>query len=145
MDMNPDYYAKEMQVTHNLTYASMKNYRQTLTHYSNLMEMSLTELLQEADKEEEEGIRWKHRTLRQRLITYQNWLLKNYKYSTAKDYLTKLKTFYYDHDIEIGKLPPMNRKRANLSAVSTAGILSVFTTDAPPNLLIHFTLLSVTM
>ena len=115
MDMKPDDYAKEMMLTHNLTYASMKNYRQTLTHYSNLMGMSLTELLAEADKEEEDGIRWKNRTLRKRLIRYQNWLLQNYKYTTAKDYLTKLKTFYYDHDIEIGKLPPLNKKRANLS------------------------------
>ena len=119
MDMKPDTYAKEMMMTHNLTYASMKNYRQTLTHYSNLMKLSLTELLLEAEQEEEDGIRWKHRTLRKRLITYQNWLLENYKYSTAKDYLTKLKTFYYDHDIEIGKLPPLNKKRAKLSTPVT--------------------------
>jgi len=115
MDMKPEDYAKEMMLTHNLTYSSMKSYRQTLTHYSNLMEQSLTELLNEAEKEEETGIRWKHRTLRKRLIRYQNWLLTNYKYSTAKDYLTKIKTWYYDHDIEIGKLPPLNRKSANLS------------------------------
>ena len=115
MDMKPHDYAKQMQQTHNLTEASMKNYRQTLTHYSNLMELSLNELLIEAEKEEEEGIRWKHRTLRRRLIRYQNWLLSNYRYSTAKDYLTKLKTFYYDHEIEIGKLPSMNKKQGNVS------------------------------
>ena len=115
MDMKPDDYAQEMMMTHNLTYESMKTYRQTLTHYSNLMEMSLTELLLEADKEEEEGIRWKHRTLRKRLIHYQNHLLKTYRYNTAKSYMTKLKTWYYDHDIEIGKLPPMNKKQGNVS------------------------------
>ena len=115
MDMKPHDYAQEMMLTHNLTYESMKTYRQTLTHYSNLMSMPLNELLLEAEQEEENGIRWKHRTLRKRLIQYQNYLLKTYRYNTAKSYMTKLKTWYYDHDIEIGKLPPMNKKQGNLS------------------------------
>ena len=115
MDMNPEDYAIEMMQTHNLAYESMKTYRHTLTHYSKLMGMSLTDLLIEAEEEEENGIRWKHRTLRKRLIRYQNYLLKNYRYNTAKAYMTKLKTFYYDHDIEIGKLPPLNKKQAHLS------------------------------
>ena len=113
--MKPHDYAQEMMLTHNLTYESMKTYRQTLTHYSNLMSMPLNELLLEAEQEEENGIRWKHRTLRKRLIQYQNYLLKTYRYNTAKSYMTKLKTWYYDHDIEIGKLPPMNKKQGNLS------------------------------
>ena len=115
MDMKPEDYAKEMMITHNLTYASMKTYKHTLTHYSNLMELSLDELLLEADQEEEQGVRWKRRRLRKRLIHYQNWLIENYNYNTAKAYMTKLKTWYYDHDIEIGKLPPLNKKRANVS------------------------------
>ena len=115
MDMKPHDYATEMMLTHNLTYESMKTYRQTLTHYSNLMSMPLNELLLEAEQEEEDGVRWKHRTLRKRLIQYQNYLLKTYRYNTAKSYMTKLKTWYYDHDIEIGKLPPMNKKQGNVS------------------------------
>ena len=115
MDMKPHDYAQEIMLTHNLTYESMKTYRQTLTHYSNLMSMPLNELLLEAEQEEEDGVRWKHRTLRKRLIQYQNYLLKTYRYNTAKSYMTKLKTWYYDHDIEIGKLPPMNKKQGNVS------------------------------
>lgn len=115
MDMNNQYYADQLALTHNLATTSKRSYKNTLDHYTRLNGMSFTELLAEAEKEEEQGIRWKHRTLKKRLITYQNWLLKNYKYKTVTSYLIKLKTFYYDHDIEIGKLPPLNKKQAKLS------------------------------
>ena len=115
MDMKPEDYAIEIMLNRNLTEASMKTFRHTLNHYSKLNNMSIGELLAEAEEEEEQGIRWKKRKLRTRLIRYQNWLLENYKYNTAKNYMTKLKTFYYDYDIEIGKLPPFNKKQANLS------------------------------
>ena len=115
MDMKPEDYAIEIMLNRNLTVPSMKTFRHTLNHYSKLNNMSIGELLAEAEEEEEQGIRWKKRKLRTRLIRYQNWLLENYKYNTAKNYMTKLKTFYYDYDIEIGKLPPFNKKQANLS------------------------------
>ena len=115
MDMKPEDYAIEIMLNRNLTVSSMKTFRHTLNHYSQLNEMSIGELLKEAEEEEEQGIRWKKRKLRTRLIRYQNWLLENYKYNTAKNYMTKLKTFYYDYDIEIGKLPPFNKKQAHLS------------------------------
>ena len=114
MDMKPEDYAIEIMLNRNLTIETMKTYRHTLNHYSRLNNMSITELLMEAEEEEEQGIRWKKRTLRKRLIQYQKWLLENYKYNTAKNYMTKLKTFYYDNDIEIGKLPPFNKKQAHL-------------------------------
>ena len=114
MDMKPMDYAREIANIRGLAPQSIRTYKQTLERYSEFNEMSLTDLLLEADKEEEEGIRWKHRTLRKRLIKYQNWLVQNYKYKTATTYMTKLKTWYYCYDIEIGKLPPINKKQANL-------------------------------
>ena len=114
MDMKPIDYAMEIASMRGLSQTSIRTYKHTLQHYQDFNEMPLSDLLAEADKEEEEGIRWKHRTLRKRLIRYQNWLLENYKYKTATVYMTKLKTWYYCYDIEIGKLPPINKKQANL-------------------------------
>ena len=119
MDMKPIDYAMEIASMRGLSQTSIRTYKHTLQHYQDFNEMSLSDLLAEADKEEEEGIRWKHRTLRKRLIRYQNWLLENYKYKTATVYMTKLKTFYYCYDIEIGQLPPINKKQANMSTPIT--------------------------
>ena len=112
--MKPKDHAKQITQNHGLTERSYYSYKHTLTHYSELMQMELDDLLLEAEAEEEQGIRWKHRKLKERLTTYQNWLLKQYKYNTVKSYMTKIKTWYYDHDIEIGKLPPLNKKQARI-------------------------------
>ena len=53
-----------------------KTYTKILTildHYSNFQGMSIDELIQEADQEEEQGIRWKRRKLKHRLINYMNY------------------------------------------------------------------------
>ena len=84
-----------------LTHSSRKVYRSALQKYSSLNKMSLEELLEEAEHEEEEGVRWKHRSLKQRLTTYQNHLVREYNYNTAKLYMSKVKVFYKDNDIEI--------------------------------------------
>ena len=114
MDMKPIDYAQEIANIRGLAPRSIRSYKHTLQLYSKFNEKSLGELLKEAETEEEQGIRWKHRTLRKRLIRYQNYLLQNYKYKTVTTYMGKLKTWYYCYDIEIGQLPPINKKQANL-------------------------------
>ena len=98
-----------------LTHSSRKVYKSALFKYSALNGLTLQELLLEAEKEEEAGVRWKHRNLKQRLIEYQNYLIREYNYNTAKLYMSKVKVFYKDNDIEIHQLPPLNRKQAKLS------------------------------
>ena len=112
--MKPIDYAQEIANIRGLNPRSTRTYKHTLQLYAKFNEMPLDELLREAETEEEQGIRWKHRTLRKRLIRYQNWLLQNYKYKTVTTYMGKLKTWYDCYDIEIGKLPPVNKKQANL-------------------------------
>ena len=114
-DMNNKDFIEAIIKQRQLTHSSRKVYRSALTKYSLLNEMSLKELMEEAEKEEEDGIRWKHRKLKERLTTYQNHLLKEYNYNTAKLYMSKVKVFYKDNDIEIHQLPPLNRKQAQLS------------------------------
>jgi integrase len=68
----------------------------------------------EADTEEEQGIRWKRRKLKHRLIHYMNYCKENMEFSAAKSYVTKIKGFYHHHEIEIGNLPKWNLKNAKI-------------------------------
>ena len=113
--MNNTEFIEQIIQTRQLTHSSRKAYRSALTKYSQLNELPLQELLEEAEKEEEDGVRWKHRKLKERLNKYQNYLIKEYNYNTAKLYMSKVKVFYKDNDIEIHQLPPLNRKQAKIS------------------------------
>ena len=115
MNMKTQQILDEFYTEKNLTISSRRLYNNAIKHYEELNQMTLHELLSEADEEEEAGIRWKHRRLRKRLTQYQNWLLQNYNYSTATNYLGRVKTIYYYNQIEIHKLPTINKRQATLS------------------------------
>ena len=87
--------------------------------YEELNEASLDDLIIEAEREEEEGIRWKHRTLKKRLINFRNHLMNTLKESSAKIYLNKIKSIYSHFEIEIGKLPYFKSNNVNKSHVVT--------------------------
>jgi len=91
----------EFIATRGLSKASYKSFKYTLKHYSNFQGCSLQELLDEADYEEEQGIRWKKRKLKQRLTNYMNFCRNTLTINTAKHYLKVVKIFYHHHDIEI--------------------------------------------
>jgi len=97
----------------NLKPRTKKGYRYSLKQYTDFHDMTLAELLKEAEDEEEAGVRWKHRRLKTRLITFRNWLQDNYMNNTAKKNFGRVKTFYKHHEIEIHQLPPFNEKNSN--------------------------------
>ena len=105
-------YIKEYIQTRGLSESTYKTIRIILNHYSNFQELSLHELLIEADIEEEERIRWKNRTLKTRLIDYMNYLRENMTINSTKTYLKLVKSFYSHHEIEIHKLPRLNEKNS---------------------------------
>lgn len=84
------------------------SYRIYIKQYSEYNNMSMIELLQEAEDEEEAGIRWKHRTLKKRLIEFRAYLYDNYAYETAKSRFGKLLAFYRHFEIEIHQLPKIS-------------------------------------
>ncbi len=94
----------------NIKKSTIELYRLLLKEYSNYTNMSLHDLLIEAENEEEKGIRWKHRTLKKRLIDYRSYLYEKHAKRTAKDRFNKVKAFYKHFDIEIHHLPPFNQK-----------------------------------
>lgn len=106
--------------TRGLSNGSYLNFKNALRHYCRFQGKSLQELLDEADEEEEEKIRWKKRTLKKRLTNYMNYCKSTLTLNSAKSYVKLVKIFYHHHDIEIHKLPPLNEKNAKVRSPITA-------------------------
>ena len=106
---------KQITSERNITLSSKRLYWNAVEQYEKVQGLPLKELLIEAEEEEEKGIRWKHRQLRHRLTKFQNHMITNYKYGTAKNYISRIKTIYHYYEIEIHQLPRLNRRQANYS------------------------------
>ena len=97
----------------NLAPGSINVYRNALTHYTQFNGMTLTELLKEAEKEEDQKIPWRKRTLLNRLVDFRNYIIDQ-GYSSTK-MVDRVTTFYKHHYIEIHTLPKTNYK--NISEI----------------------------
>lgn len=100
----------ELCLTRNLSKNTRRNYEQSIRSYTASQGLTLKQLLQEAEREEENGIRLKKRTLKKRLVTFQNYLLntKGLSKTTIKKQLQIIKTIYTHYELEIPKLPKFN-------------------------------------
>ena len=110
--MTDNEYLNEYIQTRGLSHKTYNTLKSVLNHYTNYQELTLQELIQEADQEEEQGIRWKRRTLKNRLTNYMNYLRETMDINSAKTYFSMIKTFYQHHEIEIGKLPSWNLRNS---------------------------------
>ena len=97
----------------NLSSSSIRNYRSAVRLYENINSKTLNELIDEAEREELEKIRWKDRRLKKRLIRYRSYLYENKVETTAIKYLTNIKTIYGHFEIELQSLPSFNSKQMN--------------------------------
>lgn len=105
----------DFQKRRNLKPSSMRQYQTSLKLYSTYHEMSLEELLQEAETEEDERIPQRRRTLLTRLLDFRNFLTENYKKNYVKSVMTKVLTLYTTYGLEIPKLPRQSMKNMNES------------------------------
>lgn len=97
---------QQMMVERNLQKRSQKYYRNGLNAYTRYTNMTLQELYDEADHEEEEGIRAKNRTIVQRLRGFRTHLIQmGYEPVTIKHYYASARTFYTHFLIEIPFIP----------------------------------------
>ena len=95
--------------------SSKKIYKNAVKQYCKYNKLSLTELIKEADEEEEAGIRWINRKLKKRLIDFRQELIKNYKKNTIQSYFNAIRSIYHYFEIEIHDLPALNKKSINVS------------------------------
>lgn len=106
---------EDLTQSRNLKPPTKESYKIYIRDYAQYQGKSMIKLLQEAEDEEEQGIRWKHRTLKKRLINYRNYVYQNYRSSSAKTMLSKILTTYRHYEIEIHELPTFSLKNVNQS------------------------------
>ena len=104
---------KEFQNIRRLTQSSINTYNTVFKMYSEYNEKTLYELLEEAEQEEEQGVRWKHRKLKKRLIEFRGYLYDNYLKNSARTLFSKILTLYRTYEIEIHDLPSISEKNIN--------------------------------
>ena len=108
-----------LQKTRNISDNTLTSYKTYIKEYSKVNHnMLMVNLIKEAEQEEEDGIRWKHRKIKQRLLQYRAYLYDKHAYSTAKSRFGKILTVYRHFDIEIHKLPPINTRNDTTEHIS---------------------------
>ena len=101
----------------NLSPGSINVYSHALTSYVNFTGMSLDELLDEAEAEEDAKIAWRKRKLKSKLIDFRQYLIE-YGYTSTK-MLDRVITFYKHFFIEIHSLPKTNVKHISEIKIPT--------------------------
>ncbi len=119
MKMSDEEILQEFCHSRNHSPLTKNNYRSSIRIYTIFNQMSLYELLIEAEEEEIERLRWKEKTLRKRLINFRKYLLDNYLRSTALTHLKRITAIYSSYEIELQKLPYISSKQGKKSEATT--------------------------
>ena len=99
---------EEIKTTKDLANNTTKAYTLALSQYSEYHQQTIQELLDEADNEEEQHIRMKHRKIKQRIISFRQHLLQQGKKpSTINTYTGRIKATYRFYEIEIPDIPKL--------------------------------------
>lgn len=107
----------------NLKEITKKSYKTSLNLYTDFNNKQFLDLISEAELEETKKIRWKNRKLKQRLLTFRNFLTANYRKNYAKTTFSRIVTLYRHYDIEVHHLPAQSSKNFNESPPITYGDL----------------------
>lgn len=93
---------------------TQKHYISSVKLYEQINNDTLDNLIVEADNEEEAGIRWKNRKIKQRLLNYRSILYaNNYGADTVTLYVNDIKTIYRYFGLELQPLPRHTSKQIN--------------------------------
>lgn len=87
---------------------TQKAYLRSINKYSKFHGLTMEELIEEAETEEENGVRWKRRKLKKRLLQFRHYLIENYKKNSVATYFTQVIAVYRYFEIEIGDLTKTN-------------------------------------
>ena len=89
-----------------------RDYNSTLNNYSSFHNLTLHELIIEAEREENTINKVNHRTIKKRLIKYILFLQEEGKKpGTIKTQIAKIKRFYRYYDIDLPYIPPIRAKQ----------------------------------
>ena len=97
-------------IDRNSSKATQDHYKAAVKLYEGTIGKTLDELIDEADAEEEDGIRWKRRKLKTYLMEFRNHLYANKAQGTARQYFVDIQTIYRHFEIELQPLPTLAAK-----------------------------------
>ena len=103
---------EQLQRERNLADNTLQVYNRSTRYYEELTDHTIRELLDIADDEETDNIRWKNTQTRKWILEYRDWLYTNYNVSTAQLYLTAILTIYRHFEITIPPLPYYSTKHS---------------------------------
>ena len=99
----------------NSSTSTQTTYRRSVKYYETLTGHTIDELLDIAEKEEINNIRWKNTQTRQWILEYRDYVYTKYNVSTAQLYLTAILTIYRHYELTIPPLPYYSRKHSTKS------------------------------
>ncbi len=100
----------EIHLVRNHSEETKRVYNRAVRKYTEFFSMTLEELLEEAELEEEQGVRWKKRKLKRRLLEFRQHLIDNYSLNTVKTTMTPILSIYKYYEIELMDIPRINEK-----------------------------------
>lgn len=104
MEQSDQMILDEITLSKNLTHGTIRSYKYAITNYTDCHNLSLSKLLQEAEEEENRQIPLRNRKIKQRLLTFKQFLIdKNYAVSSINLNMMKIKSIYYFYDFEVPK------------------------------------------
>lgn len=102
MKVENDPIVQEYYKDRQLAKATKEIYTYHLQNYSDFISLSPSEFIKEADEEEEEGIRPRHRKINKYLKEHRKYLeKKEYSPRSIRIALSVIKTFYREYEIEL--------------------------------------------
>lgn len=119
--MKDEEYIHEIQQLRNIKDISTKKYEEDLRFYKEYTGMTIEELLNEADNEEDQRIRMRKRKIKQHLLGFQQHQIDlNLQPSTIQTRMSRIKAFYRTYDIEVPQIkPPKIEKTETINDIPT--------------------------
>ena len=101
MNIESDQHFQDLIISRNLRKSSIREYAKSLNQYCVFINKNPTELIEEAENQEDQQIRMKNRNIKRYLLDYYKYLKdRDLRYNTIKMQLAVIKTFYHEYDIE---------------------------------------------
>lgn len=105
MDISDDTLFKSFVINRGLRERTIKRYKRQLESYCVFMNKTPSELIQEAENEEDQGLRMRNRSIKLNLLEFKQHLeQQNYSSHTIVNTITIVRSFYTEFDIELPRI-----------------------------------------
>jgi len=102
MDITEDPRVQEFLSNRELSHRTVERYLVTLQHYSKATGLSLTDLIQQAEDEEDEGIRKRSRSIKKHFLEFKKYVEdKDFSDTNISTSFAIVRTFYNEYEIDL--------------------------------------------